>query len=215
MELDRQSATTTRELQPRLGQASQPEAVHVCDSNVTSVSSTFKPFSTDKTIQSAPCASADVFGSYTRLRPVLHLAPQFDSPNLPQPILSPANRRLARLRNHGGRPQDYHRALIRTTPSYRPLVSKLCTDISAQVLAIGFLLVILSSALWHNFLPLIVVATYVVAPLPNWICARCANPDDFMESAGNAVIDFGRFLTGFLVLMGIGTFICLPFSSQR
>ncbi|KAL1863780.1 Vacuolar protein sorting-associated protein 55 [Paecilomyces lecythidis] len=71
------------------------------------------------------------------------------------------------------------------------------------VLAIGFLLVILSSALWHNFLPLLVVATYVIAPLPNWICARCANPDDFMESAGNAVIDFGRFLTGFLVLMGI------------
>lgn len=25
-----------------------------------------------------------------------------------------------------------------------------------------------------------------------------------MESAGNAVVDFGRFLTGFLVLMGIG-----------
>ncbi|KAL2217119.1 vacuolar protein sorting 55 superfamily [Thermoascus aurantiacus ATCC 26904] len=71
------------------------------------------------------------------------------------------------------------------------------------VLAIGFLLVILSSALWHNFLPLLVVATYVIAPLPNWICGRCANPDDFMESAGNAVIDFGRFLTGFLVVMGI------------
>ncbi|KAL2007313.1 hypothetical protein VTN00DRAFT_8751 [Thermoascus crustaceus] len=71
------------------------------------------------------------------------------------------------------------------------------------VLAIGFLLVILSSALWHNFLPLLVVATYVIAPLPNWICGRCANPDDFIESAGNAVVDFGRFLTGFLVVMGI------------
>ncbi|RMJ26860.1 hypothetical protein PHISP_02293 [Aspergillus sp. HF37] len=71
------------------------------------------------------------------------------------------------------------------------------------ILAIGFLLVILSSALWHNFLPLIVVATYVVAPLPNWICARCANPDDFMDSSGNAAVDFGRFITGFLVLMGI------------
>ncbi|KAL4759920.1 Vps55 family protein [Aspergillus foveolatus] len=71
------------------------------------------------------------------------------------------------------------------------------------VLAIGFLLVILSSALWHNFLPLTVVATYVVAPLPNWICSRCANPDDFMDSSGSAVADFGRFLTGFLVLMGV------------
>ena len=74
-----------------------------------------------------------------------------------------------------------------------------------QVLAIGFLLVILSSALWHNYLPLLVVATYVLAPLPNWICTRCANPDDFMENSGNALIDFGRFLTGFLVVMGVGT----------
>lgn len=54
---------------------------------------------------------------------------------------------------------------------------------------------------------MIVVATYVIAPLPNWICARCANPDDFMDSSGNAVADFGRFLTGFLVLMGIGKFV--------
>ncbi|MCJ1331185.1 Vacuolar protein sorting-associated protein 55 [Thelotrema lepadinum] len=71
------------------------------------------------------------------------------------------------------------------------------------VLAIGFLLVILSCALDNNYLPLLVVATYVVAPLPNFICGRCANPDDFMESAGNAIVDFGRWLTGFFVVMGI------------
>lgn len=53
-------------------------------------------------------------------------------------------------------------------------------------------------------MPLLVVATYVLAPLPNWICGRCANPDDFVESSGNAVVDFGRFCTGFLVVMGIG-----------
>jgi hypothetical protein len=78
--------------------------------------------------------------------------------------------------------------------------------IEIQILAIGFLLVILSSALWHNFLPLLVVATYVIAPLPNWICSRCGNPDDFIEGSGSAVVDFGRFMTGFLVLMGIGMF---------
>jgi hypothetical protein len=44
----------------------------------------------------------------------------------------------------------------------------------------------------------------VLAPLPNWICGRCANPDDFVESSSNAVVDFGRFCTGFLVLMGVG-----------
>ena len=78
-----------------------------------------------------------------------------------------------------------------------------------QILAIGFLLVILSSALFHNYLPLLVVATYVVAPLPNWIAGRCANPDDFIDSSGGggpggAAVDIGRFVTGFLVVMGIG-----------
>jgi len=71
------------------------------------------------------------------------------------------------------------------------------------VLAIGFLLVILSCALFKQYLPLLVVATYVLAPLPNWVCGRCANPDDFVESSSNAVVDFGKFCTGFLVLMGV------------
>lgn len=82
------------------------------------------------------------------------------------------------------------------------------------VLAIGFLLVILSSALFHNFLTLLVVATYVIAPLPNWICGRAANPDDFMESSGSGVIDFGRFLTGFFVVMGIALPTLLWHSAQ-
>ncbi|PVH94586.1 vacuolar protein sorting 55 [Periconia macrospinosa] len=71
------------------------------------------------------------------------------------------------------------------------------------VLAIGFLLVILSAALFKNYLTLLVVATYVIAPLPNWLCGRAANHDDFMESSGSGVVDFGRFLTGFFVVMGI------------
>jgi hypothetical protein len=72
------------------------------------------------------------------------------------------------------------------------------------VLAVGFLLVILSCALFKQYLPLLVVATYVLAPVPNWICSRCANPDDFVESSGAAVLDLGRFFTGFFVVMGIG-----------
>lgn len=77
------------------------------------------------------------------------------------------------------------------------------------VLAVGFLLVILSCALWHSYFPLLVVATYVLAPVPNWICAHCgAGPDDFVESGSgaSAVLDLGRFFTGFLVVMGIGEF---------
>ena len=49
-----------------------------------------------------------------------------------------------------------------------------------------------------------VVATYVIAPLPNAICSRYANNDDFIDSAGSGIVDFGRFCTGFLVIMGIG-----------
>ncbi|KAF3000962.1 Vacuolar protein sorting-associated protein 55 [Curvularia kusanoi] len=82
------------------------------------------------------------------------------------------------------------------------------------VLAIGFLLVILSAALFHNYLTLLVVATYVIAPLPNWICGRALNQDDFMESSGNGVIDFGRFLTGFFVVMGIALPTLLWHSEQ-
>ena len=78
-----------------------------------------------------------------------------------------------------------------------------------QVLAIGFLLVILSSALWKNYLPLLVVATYVLAPVPNWLCGRASNADDFMDSGSNGVVELGRFLTGFLVVMGVGTFMRL------
>lgn len=75
------------------------------------------------------------------------------------------------------------------------------------VLAVGFLLVILSCALWKVYYPLLVVGTYVIAPLPNWICSRVSNPDDFVESgSSSAVLDLGRFLTGFFVVMGIGEF---------
>lgn len=92
-------------------------------------------------------------------------------------------------------------ALSFVSPSYPPASSP--TDPS-QVLAIGFLLVILSSALFQNYLPLLVVATYVLAPLPNWICGRAANPEDFMDSGGNGIVELGRFVTGFLVVMGVG-----------
>lgn len=75
------------------------------------------------------------------------------------------------------------------------------------MLAIGFLLCILSCALFHSYYPLLVVATYVLAPLPNFICAKCAGPgDDFISSDSgnaNAILDFGKFMTGFLCVQGI------------
>lgn len=80
------------------------------------------------------------------------------------------------------------------------------------VLAVGFLLVILSCALWKVYYPLLVVATYVVAPIPNWICGYASNPDDFVESSGAAVLDLGRFITGFFVVMGIALPVVLAHS---
>jgi len=71
------------------------------------------------------------------------------------------------------------------------------------VLAIGFLLVILSAALFKNYLTLLVVLTYVLAPLPNWLCSRAATHDDFMDGSGSSVVDLGRFVTGGFVAMGI------------
>lgn len=75
------------------------------------------------------------------------------------------------------------------------------------MLAIGFLLVILSSALFSNYLPLLVVATYVIAPVPNWLCGKAQNSDDFMDSGNNSIVELGKFITGFLVVMGIGGYL--------
>lgn len=102
------------------------------------------------------------------------------------------------------------------------------------VLACGFLLVILScvrllparmpclmlflgpvadfsffQALFNNWLPLLVVATFLLAPLPNLVCSKIAANDDYMDSDSSASVDFGHFLTGFLVLTGLALPITL------
>ncbi|QRV85814.1 vacuolar protein sorting 55 superfamily protein [Ceratobasidium sp. AG-Ba] len=70
----------------------------------------------------------------------------------------------------------------------------------AFVLAVGFLLIILSCALWHNWLPLIVALLFVVAPLPNAIFSHCGS-DDFTDYDGaNAAVDTGRFITSGIVV---------------
>ncbi|CEH15361.1 Leptin receptor gene-related protein [Ceraceosorus bombacis] len=70
-------------------------------------------------------------------------------------------------------------------------------------LALGFLLVILSCALFSNWLPLLVALLYVLAPLPNTICARCAGADDFSADYNSAYVDFGNWLTSTTVVSGI------------
>ncbi|TKA24141.1 hypothetical protein B0A50_06881 [Salinomyces thailandicus] len=82
------------------------------------------------------------------------------------------------------------------------------------ILAIGFLLVILSSALFKNYLTLLVVGTYVIAPLPNWLCGKAQSNDDFMDSGANGIAELGRFMTGFLVVMGIALPVVLAHCDQ-
>jgi ABC-type amino acid transport system permease subunit len=70
------------------------------------------------------------------------------------------------------------------------------------VLALGFLLLILSCALFSNWLPILVALTFVFAPLPNSLCSRCAGADDFSADYNSAYVDFGNWLTSGIVVMG-------------
>ena len=83
----------------------------------------------------------------------------------------------------------------------------------AFVLALGFLLVILSCALWGNWLPILVALTFVLAPLPNSVCSRCARADDLSPEYNSAYVDFGRFLTGMLVATGFALPVVLAHSA--
>jgi hypothetical protein len=51
--------------------------------------------------------------------------------------------------------------------------------------------------------------------VPNWLCGRAATHEDFMDGGGTGVIDFGRFLTGFFVVMGIGGSLLFERSFER
>ncbi|KDN39397.1 vacuolar protein sorting 55 [Tilletiaria anomala UBC 951] len=70
------------------------------------------------------------------------------------------------------------------------------------VLALGFLLIILSCALWSNWLPLLVALIYVLSPLPNSLCAKVAGYDDYSADYNSAFVDFGNFLTALMVVSG-------------
>ncbi|KAI9243638.1 vacuolar protein sorting 55 [Sporodiniella umbellata] len=77
----------------------------------------------------------------------------------------------------------------------------------AFVLAVGFLLVILSCALYHNWWPLAVVAIYIASPLPNALCGKYAGEEDIHTDYNSGIMDAGHFVTGMLVVSGFS----LPF----
>ncbi|KAG5421017.1 hypothetical protein I9W82_000107 [Candida metapsilosis] len=86
-------------------------------------------------------------------------------------------------------------------------------------LASGFLLILLSCALYNNYKPLWVIALFLSAPLPNIIANAIENSRDnnFLtfndygtSNEGNAspLQEFARFTTGLLIISGIA----LPWS---
>lgn len=77
-------------------------------------------------------------------------------------------------------------------------------------LAFGFLLILLSCALYNNWHPLWVIAIFLVAPLPNIILSSVENNrDDFLTFSndhGNnptPLEEISKFITGFLIVSGI------------
>ncbi|KAJ1949535.1 vacuolar protein sorting 55, partial [Linderina pennispora] len=78
-------------------------------------------------------------------------------------------------------------------------------------LAAGFLLSILSCALYGNWWPLAVVFTYALAPLPNAVFGRYVSSDPLAD-VSSSVADVGRFLTSILVVSGFGFPIVLAHS---
>lgn len=70
------------------------------------------------------------------------------------------------------------------------------------LMTLGFVLIVLSGALYENWLTLIVVAMFLLAPLPNSLCGHTTS-DDFMSDAPDLLADFGRFLTGFFLMSGV------------
>ncbi|CAH2350275.1 vacuolar protein sorting-associated protein 55 [[Candida] railenensis] len=77
-------------------------------------------------------------------------------------------------------------------------------------LASGFLLILLSCALFNNWKPLWVIGIFLVAPLPNIIAQSVENHrDDFLTfsndhgNAPSALKEFCQHATGFLIVSGI------------
>jgi hypothetical protein len=81
------------------------------------------------------------------------------------------------------------------------------------VLAVGFLLIILSCALWQNWLPLLVAITFVLAPLPNALFSHCGSDELSSSYESSPAVDLGRFITAMFVVTGFALPIVLAHSN--
>ncbi|EPX71344.1 vacuolar sorting protein Vps55 [Schizosaccharomyces octosporus yFS286] len=72
----------------------------------------------------------------------------------------------------------------------------------SSVLAIGFMLVILSGALYRNWFPLLIVIPFLLAPLPQLLTERYSSSHDFLQEEDRNLLDFGRFVFGAIISTG-------------
>ncbi|ORX79108.1 vacuolar protein sorting 55 [Anaeromyces robustus] len=81
------------------------------------------------------------------------------------------------------------------------------TNNSAALLSVGVLLVILSCTNLTKFLPLLVILTYFIAPIPNFIARRLVgggSKGEFEdEEEVSTTREYGNFITGILFVTGI------------
>eukprot|EP01098_Paradermamoeba_levis_P014506 TRINITY_DN6954_c0_g5_i1.p1 TRINITY_DN6954_c0_g5~~TRINITY_DN6954_c0_g5_i1.p1 ORF type:complete len:158 (+),score=56.47 TRINITY_DN6954_c0_g5_i1:69-476(+) len=83
----------------------------------------------------------------------------------------------------------------------------------AASLATGFLLNLLSCALYGNWLPLLVVICYALAPMPNVFYNRCcASQEDPFDNTGSGWRDLCNFMTGLFIVSGFGILAVLTHS---
>ncbi|KAG0146825.1 hypothetical protein CROQUDRAFT_43731, partial [Cronartium quercuum f. sp. fusiforme G11] len=80
------------------------------------------------------------------------------------------------------------------------------------VLALGFLLVILSCALWGQWLPLLVAAIFFSAPLPKLLASSCGGTDEFSADYSSTPAEAAEFFTGCLLMTGVALPLVLAHS---
>ncbi|RKO97579.1 hypothetical protein CXG81DRAFT_14947 [Caulochytrium protostelioides] len=75
----------------------------------------------------------------------------------------------------------------------------------AFFLALGIFLTILSCALFNNWLPLLVILLFLLAPFPNRITRNIASVDPYSLGAeeSKGALDTGYFITSMFLVSGI------------
>lgn len=73
----------------------------------------------------------------------------------------------------------------------------------SYTLAVGFVFVVLAGALYGNWYPMVSAFLFAVAHIPRLVTSNYSR-DDFTSETSVYLEDFGKFLSGFLLVSGVG-----------